>query len=165
MMIEYGLLMTPENLRIDKNRRAYNVELQKTEFSQIRACFTLIDRGQLWQRLRRGTGEVQSHVDLFGKFAIGLDPIEARRLGAIPVIYFYRGTSKDINMSMEILYNLRELRSLAVAIARIEARAAIPGRDTYGDRVLDELGYTLEGDPVVKERIERMSGPLCTLYA
>ena len=153
IMLEHGLLMTPECIEIPESPRAetLSIEKPKTKFRQIRACFTLAQRGELWTpipRDREGV-DVRSHSDIFGRFAIGLDPIEARELGAMPVIYFYRGLSIS-NVSMEILYNLRELRSIAIAIARIEARSKNADH-VVEEYVLDRLGYTLEGDPHVKE--------------
>lgn len=158
MMMEHGLLMTPEDLVIPQNRRAVNRESPKTKFRQTRACFTLATREELWRRDRRraSRGELESHSALFGEFAIGLDPVRARLLGAVPVIYFYSDPS-DTNLTHEILFYLRELRSLVIALARLEAKAAIPERDTLDAAALDAVGYLLEGDPVVEKRIGKVS--------
>ena len=157
LMMRYGLLLTPERLRIPKNTSAVNREPPKVEFRQARACFTLVqDREELWSKARLDEyGQPISHVGLFGDFAVGIDPIRARELGAVPVIYFYSaGESAHAGVSHEILFTLRELRSLAIALARLEAKARIEGRDTLDTATLDAIGYVLDGDPVVRKRIE-----------
>ena len=151
--------MTPECLIIPPNLRASQITKDEsvTVFKQIRACLTLVDREELWVVSARDISgsKTKSHADLFGEFAIGLDPIEARSLGATPVIYFYRGLD-GANVSMEILYNLWELRSLAIAVARIEAKAE---RRNYevSEEVLDDYGYVLKDDPAVERRINNLS--------
>ena len=157
LMMRYGLLLTPEHLRIPENDAAVNREPPKTEFRQARACLTLVDnREELWRRTRLDEyGHPISHVELFGEFAVGIDPIRARELGAVPVIYFYSGgDSAHARVSHEILFTLRELRSLAIALARLEAKARIEDRDTLVTATLDAVGYVLEGEPIVRKRIE-----------
>lgn len=156
LMMRYGLLLTPEILTIPLNKVAKNREAPKTKFCQARACFTLVEnREELWLNKRLDEfGQSTSHVSLFGEFAVGLDPIRARECGALPVIYFYSGgDSAHKTVSQEILFTLRELRSLAIALARLEAKARIEGRDTLDAATLDAIGYVLAGDPVVRERI------------
>ena len=150
LMMRYGLLLTPETLRIPPNDDARNCEPPTVEFRQARACLTLVEsRAELWQETRLDEyGRPTSHVSLFGEFAVGIDPIRARELGAVPVIYFYSGgDAAHGRVSHEILFTLRELRSLAIALARLEAKAGIEGRDTLGTATLDALGYVLQGEP------------------
>ncbi len=157
LMMRYGLLLTPEHLHIPKNDAAVNREPPKKDFRQARACFTLVEnREELWRNTRLDEyGQPTSHVGLFGEFAVGIDPIRARELGAIPAIYFYSGgDSAHARVSHEILFTLRELRSVAIALARLEAKARIEGRDTLDAATLDAVGYVLDGDPIVRERIE-----------
>ena len=103
-----------------------------------------------------------SHFGLFGDFAIGLKPAEARKLGAVPVFYMYDAfggdseNSRDVNLTREILFNLRELRSVMIALARLEAKAGIPDRDTLDVAMLDRIGYVLQGDPIVRKRIDQV---------
>ena len=161
LMMRYGLLLTPECLRIPPNDAARNREPPKVEFRQARACLTLVEsREELWQETRLDEyGRPISHVRLFGEFAVGIDPIRARELGAVPVIYFYSGgDSAHGRVSHEILFTLRELRSLAIALARLEAKAGIEGRDTLATATLDALGYVLQGEPIVRERVDA-AGP------
>ena len=160
LMMRYGLLLTPEILTIPVNRAAKNRENPQTEFRQARACFTLVEsRNELWLNKRLDAfGDATSHISLFGEFAVGIDPIRARELGALPVIYFYSGgESAHAAVSHEVLFTLRELRSLTIALARLEAMAGIADRDTLDAATLDAVGYILKGDPIVRERIEETS--------
>lgn len=121
LMMRYGLLLTPEPLEIPVNEAARfsDWEPPKTVFRQARACFTLVeDREELWLDRRLDEfGERTSHVSLFGEFAVGLDPIRARALGAVPVIYFYSGDGLiHTRVPHEVLFTLRELRSVAIAL-------------------------------------------------
>lgn len=153
MMIDYGFLMTPECLTIPLNPHTINREPPKQIFKQTRACFTLVER----RALSTTTGDSNkqlSHFQLFGEFAIGLNPIRARKLGVVPTIYFY--TDPGHNITHEILFFLRELRSLAIALARLEAKANIQDRDTLRAEKLDVLGFVLEGDPIIAELIRNV---------
>ena len=158
MIKSYGLLLTPEEFRIPKDPRATmpEGEFPQEDFLQTRACFTLVERHELLKA--NGT-----HAKLFGDFAIGLKPSYARRLGAVPVFYMYdvfggrtQGDVGDINLTLEILFNLRALRSICIALARLEAKAMIPNRDTLSIEMLDEIGHDLKGDPIVKRRLEHV---------
>lgn len=165
MIKKYGLLLTPEPFFIPMNPRAarYKDDPPQMEFIQTRACFTLVER----EELRRGAGS-ETHFQLFGDFAIGLKSSDARKLGAVPVFYVYDAFGSktdekdktdrayDINLTREILFNLRELRSVCIALARLEAKANIPDRDTLDVKTLDEIDYKLHGDPIVRERIEQV---------
>ena len=157
MMLEHGLLLTPESLFVPKNKRAANHDNPKTCFLQTRACFTLASQEELWREDQRRTshGKLASHAELFGEFAIGLNPVRARALGAVPVMYFYSDRN-EVNVSYEILFRLRELRSLAIALARLEAKAGIPERDVLDAATLDKVGYLLKGDPIVERRISKV---------
>ena len=151
---KYGLLLTPESFLIPENPLAakHKGESPKMEFLQTRACFTLVEREEL----------TASHFKSFGDFAIGLKPADARKLGAVPVFYMYDTfgevpeKSRHINLTREILFNLRELRSVMIALARLEAKAEIPGRKTLDVATLDRIGYVLDGDPIVRERIDQV---------
>lgn len=159
---KYGLLLTPELFSIPENQLAakHEGESPKVEFFQARACFTLAEREEL---LMARDPDNMSHFELFGDFAIGLKPADARKLGSVPVFYMYDAfggcpeISHGVNLSREILFNLRELRSVMIALARLEAKAEIPGRDTLDVAMLDRIGYVLQGDPIVRRRIDRVN--------
>lgn len=156
---KYGLLLTPESFPIPENPLAakHEGESPKVEFLQARACFTLVEREELLM-----AKDGISHFGLFGDFAIGLKPADARKLGAVPVFYVYDAfgedleNSRDINLTREILFNLRELRSVVIALARLEAKAKIPDRRTLDIATLDRIGYVLQGDPIVRRRIDQV---------
>ena len=157
---QYGLVLSPEWFRIPENPQAAKREGEspKTDFRQIRASFTLVER----KGLTAGAGSAgePTHVELFGDFLIGLRSSDARRLGAVPVLYTYDtfggndDDHGDINLPKEILFGLRELRSVAIALARLEAKAADPERFTHDDAMLDRLGYVLQGDPAIRRLID-----------
>ena len=156
LMMEYGLLLTPEDLIIPQNPKSTRPTRPREVFSQTRACFTLARRDELWNPQGRFTreGHLQSHSALFGRFAIGLDAVSARRLGAVPVIYFYElDDLQHVNVSQEILYRLRELRVLSIALAHLEAKAELADRDVLDNSTLASIGYTLDDEPGISGKI------------
>lgn len=157
-IMSYGLILTPETLNLPKDPHApESGEPPRTCFAQERACFTLVSREDLrMPRLARHSyGDPTSHADLFGEFAIGLDPVRARRLGVVPVMYFYEDDGYA-NMSRELLFRLRDLRTLTVALARIEGRGVMPERDVRSEKELLEMGIVLEGEPRVAARLDML---------
>lgn len=151
-IMEYGLLLTPESFFIPENPLAakHEGESPKEKFLQVRACFTLVEREEL---LMARAPDNKSHFELFGDFAIGLKPADARKLGAVPVFYVYDG---GMNLTRDILFSLRELRSVVIALARLEAKAKIPRRKTLNVATLDRIGHVLQGDPIVRKRIDQV---------
>lgn len=98
MILEFGLLLNTEHLDIPLAQFPASPELSQEHsdgdrlthrIDQPRACFTLASLDDLMRR-RLVAGEPASHLDLFGRFAIGLEPTKARKLGLLPVHYFYR---------------------------------------------------------------------------
>ena len=166
-MAQCGLVLTPERLNIPPNPRATREEPDDeppvTEFMQTRACFTLAHRHELWTKTKFLTdGAWVSHCDIFGPFAIGLTPESARRLGAVPVMYYYPNQEKHanrLNMTHEALFLLRELRSLAIALAWLEAKApSNSGQvDVWTTDTLKELGHVLTGEARVRGLIAKAS--------
>ncbi len=184
-ILETGLLLTPERFSVrnsdhlhTKNRFGFwdlmptnpysNREAREQfQMTQVRACFTLATPSELKRKiagLRYSSSHYEganippwSHFDLFGDFAIGLDPIEARALGAIPTIYYYRdvvdsesplssyGTSSTL--SFELISRLLEARKLLVALAHIEALADSNCEDTRTIKQLREMGQNLDDEP------------------
>lgn len=180
-ILEAGLLLTPElfsipnpeplhirnhfglrdSVSFDPNREKHD----KFRMQQIRACFTLATASELKRRnsgLRYSSSHFEdsrinplSHFDLFGDFAIGLDPIEARALGAIPTIYYYVidpeislsnfGTS--YSLSFELVCRLLEARKLLIALAHVEALADSDCADTATIENLKEMGQNLDDEP------------------
>lgn len=130
LMATFGFLLTPETLKIPP----YSVGEQPHKYRQVRGCFTLIERHDLWRKqFGHESGVSKSHSDLYGVFAVGIDPIKARRFAVAPVSYFYptegatvtadaTGVINATNLTVELLRNLWELRSLAVVIALLEEK-------------------------------------------
>ena len=68
------------------------------------------------------------HAEQFGSFAIGIDPISARALGMGPVSYIYPAEPPgSTNITIEILRNLWEIRSLALIVSMMEWEAKTEG--------------------------------------
>lgn len=160
-IVDYGLVLTPETLRIAVNAASQRKQPCAKNFTQIRACFTLLSRSQLFRpRAPIGNSDnvrSRSHADLFGNFAIGLNPIRARELGAVAVTYFYRSpgqASESDNVALEMLFRLRELHVLLCALAYLEARGRPAGRTLVPIEVLRESNLALHGE-AREEDVER----------
>lgn len=136
LMIEYGMLLTPECLHIPlRDRKPVN-------FQQVRACFTLLRREELWtSKPTYGGAYSQTHMERFGSFAIGIDPISARALGMGPVSYIYAAPKGSTNITIELLCNQWELRSLAIIMAAMEWEADIEGHRPVPPAAIRALGY------------------------
>ena len=182
-----GLVCSAEELRVttEPQRLRKSSSLAKDEIvtMQTRACFTHCSLSELRepkvvvQFAMEGECESQSkkanHLELFGPFAIALDPIEARRVGVMPVIYFYRMSHIDnldpeelLSGSEDLLRRLSEVRQTLIALHIIEERSQtqyIPFIDTdyLEERTSSEsLGLSLS-DPKAKLNLDR----LCKLKA
>jgi hypothetical protein len=159
-----GLLLTSEILEIPRNpRAAHSIDHRH---AQVRACFTLCNRGDL-KSVKSGRNST-SHCDLFGEFAIGLDPIEARDLGAMPTIYFYRDTKAADNaerddvdaeggLSFQFFYRLLEIQDLLKVVLRVEADSDWPDRMTV-ERIR-EAGLTMNHYPPIQAALEASKTP------
>ncbi len=151
-LVEFGAVLTPETLDIPRNPAAEPKAPVREKFPQERVCFTLMTRDELYA----GSAGRRSHADRFGPFAIGLHPIRARALGVVPVMYFYGG-GRAINVSFEMLYRLREMRTLLGALARIENRSERPGRELPDGLELDDLGLAETDHEPLEPRIAALS--------
>ena len=164
IMMEFGLLLTPEVLDIGQMQTNKCVWLQESKIQLECASFTLVDRRELWSPKYKAKGvtleKQQSHFDLFGEFAIGIDPADARNLGASPVYYFYTDKGDEdngINIPYLVLLCLLELRTLAISLARVEARAMPNDNDIYSTRLLNMLGYVLSSEDELEDRVQSIS--------
>ena len=133
LILTHGLLCTPEKFKLYPNYETENEEKLKflqakthhDEIVQSRACFTLLNTLELTER--HETRE-EAHTDLFGEFAIGLDPLEARALGIAPTVYYYRhdlgaGSRRTAGLGAQIVERLDEIRSVFSVLSYIEAQA------------------------------------------
>jgi hypothetical protein len=145
-LLKNGMMCSPEPFDIysDPNserpnkRNMAKLGVPYRTMTQSRACFTLLDRYELTREVEvsRGAGEsgetkVQtSHADLFGRFVIGIDPLEARQLGILPVHYYYRSVydggvkpegMKEEGLGSYIISRLEEIRSILCILSHVEA--------------------------------------------
>jgi hypothetical protein len=153
LILKHGLLCTPERFGLYANFSTENTSKQEclkenkpyTQIVQSRACFTLSDATELSKEYQVSPilpNDHVTHVDLFGEFAIGLDPIEARKLNIMPVVYYYRHDHqpaasfglpigmKKSGLAAQMVERLDELRNLMAVLSYVET-AAHPagGRD------------------------------------
>jgi len=168
MILTHGMLCTPERFGVYADPQAERPEKRLASaqgrpyasIMQSRACFTLMDRHELFVA-NDGFG---SHAGLFGPFAIGIDPVRARPLGICPVVYYYRhvnrgagvrdGSDGDIaGLGMQIVSRLMEISNVFAILSRIEA-AAHPTADwALSARMLDELDVGPKFEPLAMRRL------------
>jgi hypothetical protein len=145
LILTHGLLCTPEKFKLYPNYNTANKEKQKClrenrhhdEIVQSRACFTLADTLELSKEYELSHGQATrpvTHTNLFGEFAIGLDPVEARALGIMPTVYYYRHDVSDhstttAGLGAQIVERLDEIRCLFSVLSYIEAKANTSGKD------------------------------------
>ena len=165
IMMEYGMLLTPEVLDMSEIGAHIGLAPHDARIQLERACFTLVDRRELWvpkydtaskKWLKRGL----SHFERFGEFAIGIDLIQARRLGATPVFYYYESDSDDnstVSVPEQMILCLHELRELAIALAGLEARAFPNDADIYSEAQLKTVGYLLSSEKTLHGTIKNTS--------
>lgn len=171
LILKYGLVCTPEQFPLfadAASERPAKVELLNQNIgydtiSQSRACFTLLDSLELAQEYRpsdTGPEEYWSHADLFGEFAIGLDPIEARDLGILPVVYTYRHTTfnrelPSSGLGSQVVHRLDEMRTLLAILSRVESanglRCAAPWE------MLRPLMSVLRYEPKIDRKLQDLS--------
>jgi hypothetical protein len=152
-ILEAGLMLTPETFYIPEPDRLHEMVFPNSDLNgegrgsfrmqQVRACFTLASLSELKRQITS-----LSHFDLFGAYAIGLDPIEARDLGVIPTIYYYLDDRRVSNsLYFEIISRLIEARKLLISLAHIESLADSDCWDTPTIEELRGMGQTLDGEP------------------
>lgn len=152
-IIKNGLLLTPEPLEIPQNYRSVRASPPNTTINQYRACFTLLERDDL---LKKG-----GHANNFGSFAIGIDTLEARRLGILPTFYYYKNAAlpseeEDSGLSQEILFRLAEIRRILAVLATVEAKSSIDNERAKSVDYLNEVGLTLEDEGAVAKRLRAL---------
>ena len=163
LLMKYGLLLTPEDLVVPRNKDnpTYS-RIPQRKMEQVRASVTLVERSELAEprlgRIGLDVGNQRtSHFEEFGDFAVGIDPIEGRRLGAVPVIYFYE-RKEGVSIPVEILRTLFELRFIAMTLARLEAKARPGDPKVYSEQILDAIGFVLDEQPGIRQRVEEVTG-------
>ena len=96
---------------------------------QTRACFTLCTAEDLarphatvrfLEPSGREASRSTSHLELFGSFGIGINPLGARRIGIMPAMYFYTLSGAEDGGPEDVLWRLAEARQSLVALHVIE---------------------------------------------
>jgi hypothetical protein len=176
LILTHGLVCTPERFKLYPNYRTENPQklpflranTHHDEIIQSRACFTLLDTPELTES--HSTRE-ESHVDLFGEFAIGLDPLEARDLGILPTIYYYKHDMRDGSMprtaglGSQMVERLDEIRSVFSILSYIEAQAkagidkiAFPSAEK-----LSEIGINVRFQKDIEAALAKLTKPQAAL--
>ncbi len=142
-ILSYGILLTPEPLSVPRNPKSELSRPPSTFIEQRRACFTAVDRSDLLRE--------DGHTTTFGQFSLGLEPADARRLGAVPVFYYHQA-----GLSLEVLFRLAEIRRLLIAVANIEAGSDPNGTQYPTRKKLKSWGLVLVDEPGVAELVENV---------
>ena len=186
-ILGFGLLCTPETIEIYADRKSKNVGKQillaagKPAYSlkQSRLCLTLSTGTELYETTIRGlvpgadgpvagAGPDLSHADLFGPFAIGFDPLVARRAGIVPTIYYapndmfggrFRPDRSQIpGLNIQLIQRLNALRELMIGLSYIEGRLAVRGLEpVLPPDELRRQGLTLPFNPEIATLIDEMT--------
>lgn len=175
MILTHGLLCTPENFPLYPNYHTENK--QKKEFLragkshdsiiQSRACFTLADARELSQVYEiTSDNEKQhvAHIDLFGEFAIGLDPLDARALGILPTVYYYKqdigeGFRKTAGLGWQIVERLDEARNVFSILSYLECWSNKgPEYDPIYPNAerLREMGILIRHQPEIEQELAKL---------
>lgn len=127
-----GMLLTPEDIKIPRHKGAEQEGMPPIEVPQTRASFTLSSLDAL-QTPNPYSLKGETHLDIFGEFSIGLDPIAARDFDMAPVSYYY-GTEQDTqntNSSLayplvgSLVHSLTEVREILSVLALLERRSRV----------------------------------------
>lgn len=175
LILTYGLLCTPEKFKLYPNYNTENKEKQRflrenkphDEIVQSRACFTLVDTLELSKEYELSQGQPArhaAHIDLFGEFAIGLDPVEARALGIMPTVYYYRHDidnlfTRTAGLGVQIVERLDEIRSLFAILSYIEAKAktgADGDMQFPGSEVLRSMGIRVRYESTIEAELAKI---------
>jgi hypothetical protein len=175
MILTHGLLCTPEKFELYPNHHTENA--RKLEFLKAhqphdkitasRGCFTLVDAADLSKEYRistSGDDRFAAHADLFGEFAIGIDPIEARTIGVLPAVYYYRHdlisqASKVAGLGSQIVERLDEIRNVFAVLSYIEGRAHQSFADDESfppPEVLAHLGIRVRHQDEIEAELETL---------
>ena len=108
-------------------------------------------------------GAEMSHADLFGPYAIALDPVKARRIGLAPTKYFTRSnikghrhrddTGEVAGLDTQVLQRLMEIRELCTILSYIERSLADDGRKEHSNSIFpsEQLLKDLGIIPLIEE--------------
>ena len=166
----------PNTLNTQKRELLARGEPEFT-YSQSRLCFTLCSPVELFEPKIRGVAPgpdgptaapdaKYSHADLFGPYAIGIDPLVSRQLGIVPTVYYsptdrfgrrFTGDPGSIaGLNIQMIQRLKELRELCILLAQIERDIDIDGPPLPGDAVLTALNLTLPFEQAIEARVRQL---------
>lgn len=176
LILSHGLLCMPERFPLFSDPSSERQEklallsagLPQDQIYQSRACFSLLDLPELSQQIElrpseggapQGSPIIFSHADLFGPFAIGLDPLEAREMGLLPAVYYYRtnSTGPSESLSSQIVYRLDEIRTVLKVLSFIEARANLKKLSVPSYERLTEIGMVPKYEAPVVNRLDDLT--------
>lgn len=171
LILTHGLLCKPEKFKLYPNCHTEN-EKKKIcvqagnhydEIVQSRACFTLAESIELskeYEPSQAQPARYYTHTDLFGEFAIGLDPIEARKLGILPTVYSYRYTEDAIaGLGAQIVERLDEIRYILSILSYIEAKANPYPENSMLFPSIEKLkswGINIEYEPEIEGQLAKI---------
>jgi hypothetical protein len=181
-ILKYGLVCTPERLRLYPNEQTENSRklalLQAGEpdylHPQSRFCMTLCEEAELFEPKIRGFvpgkdgprrfgNSATSHASLFGPWAIGFEIGASLRIGFAPTFYFsprdvvgirfLPSAQRPPGLGLQIINRLRELRELMIILAYIEQGICVDGEEFVNAGILSSLGLDLPFEPEVMAKI------------
>jgi hypothetical protein len=139
LILTHGLLCTPEKFKLYPNYKTENRYKRNfvttgephDRIVQSRGCFSLVDTPGLskeYELMLSGKVRYAAHSDLFGPFAIGVNPLEAREFGAMPTVYYYRhdlgpAGLRTAGLGSQIIERLDELRGILTVLSYVEGIA------------------------------------------
>lgn len=160
-ILDHGMLLTPEDVKIRRHVGSEQEHSEPIIIPQTRASFTLSSLGGL-QRPNPFSSGGYSHLDIFGHFSIGLDPIAARDFDMSPVFYFYDAAKRvdSYPLIASLVHALTETREILSILTLLEERSIVSkGRNTPDyDQVRSQFGRAQIGLlHQTKECIERLT--------
>lgn len=116
-----GLLLTTESVPVARLPGSEQADYPPIKIEQSRACFTLATCESLTQP---NPFLGHSHLDVFGYFGIGLDPIAARDFEMCPVTYYYAPNEEQQHypLSSANVHALIEVREILSQLTLLEAK-------------------------------------------
>jgi hypothetical protein len=120
------MLLTPEDVKIRRHVGSEQEYGDPILIPQTRASFTLSNLNAL-QQPNPFSRTGYSHLDIFGYFAIGVDPIAARDFDMSPVFYFYDAARRtdDYPLIASLVHALTETRELLSLLTLMEERSIV----------------------------------------
>jgi len=119
---------------------------------------------QVYELISDNEKQQVAHVDLFGEFAIGLDPIEARLLGILPTVYYYKQdiggpSGRTAGLGWQIVERLDEARNVFSILSYLESWSNKGAQDDSiyppAER-LREMGVLIRQQPEIERELAKL---------